>query len=166
MAAGEKHSPRDPDLRLKPSARACLALTLLTACTTTQTRTPDWVEIPAGYRGYLVVQYSDPACPPLERRGEHQVVRIGDDGRACTSEPYELQEGVARDRMFYVYADGQLIELDLEDASLGTMYGGDLHRISGWVFAKPRGNAYADHAIWSCAWSDTACWRVLREARR
>jgi hypothetical protein len=134
--------------------------------TRTPTRTPNWIELPAGYRGYLVVQFSDPSCPPLERRGEYEVIRFGEDGRACTSARYEDQEGVARDRMFYVYPDGQLIELSYQDASLGTMYGGTLHRMSGWVFVAPHGNAYADRAIWSCAWSDTACWRVLRDVAR
>lgn len=134
----------------------------LTGCAPTQARTPNWIEIPAGYRGYLVVQFSEPSCPALERRGEYQVIRFGDDGRACTSELYEDQEGVAVDHTYYVYPDGRLIELGRQDASFGTMYGGSLHRMSGWVFAPPGGNAYTNQAIQTCAWSDTVCWRPLR----
>lgn len=137
----------------------------LVACAPHDTRTPNWIEIPAGYRGALVVQFDDPSCPPLQRRDAYEVIRFGDDGRACTSEAYEDQIGVASDHIFYVDADGHRVEIDNPDAALGTMYAGSLHRMSGWVFVPPHSDPYADHATVSCRWSDVPCWKVLRQPR-
>lgn len=141
-----------------------VALSLLSGCVDHDTRVANWVEIPAGYEGYLVVQFQNPTCPALERRDGYQVIRFGQDGRACASNRFVEQEGVARDHFSYVYADGTLVELRDPDIQFGTMYGGDLYRMSGSVFARPHANPYADKAIATCAWDDIPCWRPLRDA--
>lgn len=140
-------------------AAACVAL-VLASCGIQQTRTPEWIEIPAGYRGYIVLQYSDPGCPALERRDGYEVIRFGGDGRACTSDISE--EGAAKDRLFYVYEDGSRVELNYQDAGFGSMFGGGVHRVFGKVFAVD--DAVAKHALWACQWGDSACWRVLRQS--
>ena len=150
--------------QVRPAFVALLVLLVaasLTACQ--RQRVPNWVEIPAGYRGYLVVQFEDASCPPLERRGDYEVIRFGDDGRACTSNRYSDQEGVAKDRWFYFYSDGHLEELTYNDVNFGTMYGGTLHRMSGSVFAPPGGNSLVNYAIGNCNWADAACWQPLRD---
>ena len=142
---------------------AATVVALVTACSVA-TRTPMWVEIPAGYRGYLVVQMNASSCPPLERRDGYVLVRFDKDGRACTSDSQASQEGAARDRLFYVYEDGRRVELTYEEAGLGTMWGMGIHRMSGWVFAPPGFDSYVSQAIGSCQWEDLPCWRVLRQS--
>ncbi|MGH7862174.1 MAG: DUF6843 domain-containing protein [Candidatus Dormibacteraceae bacterium] len=44
-------------------------------------------EIPAGYQGWVEVQYDNPACPPLKDDGLYLVVTIPVSGHACTSTP-------------------------------------------------------------------------------
>ncbi len=41
-------------------------------------------QIPAGFRGWVKVEYSSPTCSALEDRDGHRVVDIGADGTACT----------------------------------------------------------------------------------
>jgi hypothetical protein len=126
-------------------------------------RTPDLLEIPAGYRGYLVVQFQDASCPALPRRNQYQVIRFGDDGRACASESYAEQEGIANDRYVYVFPDGHSEDLPIrDDVSFGRMYAGSLHRMVGWVYAPPGGDSSVNYVIEHCAWSDNACWKPLR----
>jgi hypothetical protein len=144
-----------------------LAVAVLTGCQ--KQRTPNWIEIPAGYRGYVVVEFSNPSCPALERRGEFEVIRFADDGRACASNRYEEQEGVATDRYFYSHPDGRLTELTYQNVKFGSMSGTvspavrpPLRRMWGSVFAPPGGNATVNYAIQNCAWSDAACWLPLR----
>jgi hypothetical protein len=143
---------------------ALIAVVLLSGCATRDTRIANWVEIPAGYEGYLVVQFQNPGCPPLELRQGYEVIRFGPDGRACASNTYSEQEGVAKDRYFYFYPDGTLVELRYPDVQFGAMYGGNLHRMTGSVFARPHANPYAEQAINTCAWNDLPCWRPLRDA--
>lgn len=138
-------------------------------CSSSRTRVPNWLEIPSGYRGYLVVEFTNPSCPLLERRGEYEVIRFGDDGRACASNRYEEQVGVATDRYFYRDPDGRLTELTYEDVHFGTMYGTvtppngpPINRLTGSVFAPAGGNAIVNYAIRTCAWSDSPCWKPLR----
>jgi len=145
-----------------------LAIALIgTSCS--RTRVPNWLEIPDGYRGYVVVEFSNPSCPSLERRGDYEVIRFGEDGRACASNRYEDQVGVAKDRYFYRHPDGRLTELTNPDVNFGTMYGTvsppigpAITRLTGSVFAPAGGNAIVNYAIQTCAWSDLACWKPLR----
>jgi hypothetical protein len=141
----------------------------MTATGCSNRRVPNWLEIPNGYRGYLVVEFSNPSCPLLERRGEYEVIRFGEDGRACASDRYEDQEGIATDRFFYFHPDGHLTELTYQDVNFGTMYGTvsppngpPITRLTGSVFAPAGGNAIVNYAMRTCAWSDSACWKPLR----
>ena len=61
-------------------------------------------ELPAGYRGWVVIQYEDPACPPLQSKGIYLVIPIPPSGRACTSSPIPL--GWRYTRYEYVSPDG------------------------------------------------------------
>lgn len=42
---------------------------------------------PQGYRGWVVVQYQNPACPPLAKEGMYLVISISASGYGCTSTP-------------------------------------------------------------------------------
>lgn len=46
---------------------------------------PTVYELPSGYRGWLQIYYEDATCPPNPTRGVYQVMRVGTDGRGCTS---------------------------------------------------------------------------------
>ena len=73
-----------------------LALATATACQQAQLQAPFasqppaqlplQLEIPDGYRGYVVLQYALASCAILPRRDGYTVIRFADDGRACTSE--------------------------------------------------------------------------------
>ena len=43
-------------------------------------------EIPAEYKGWIVMQFDNPTCAPLERDGLFWVIRVGDKGGMCTSD--------------------------------------------------------------------------------
>jgi hypothetical protein len=61
-------------------------------------------ELPAKFRGWVVVQTENPSCAPSERNGLFLVVRVNALGNACTSAktPY----GWHYERFIYVGADG------------------------------------------------------------
>jgi hypothetical protein len=120
---------------------------------------PLQLEIPQGYRGYVVLQYALPSCAALPRRDGYEVIRFGDDGRACTSE--RDVKTTLRDRAYYVDATGaptdELIGFDVtfEQRQEGT------HRIIGTVFAVAP-DAIVIRAIDQCRWEDAKCWEGLR----
>ena len=47
---------------------------------------PVQVELPKGYRGWVVVKCEDPSCPRLGRRGLFLMISISASGQGCTSE--------------------------------------------------------------------------------
>src|SRR5579864_4078528 len=47
---------------------------------------PIQVELPQGYRGWVVVKYEDPSCPHLGRRGLFLMISISSSGQGCTSD--------------------------------------------------------------------------------
>lgn len=61
-------------------------------------------EIPAGYRGWIVVQFEEPTCPPLRSGWMYLVIVVTPSGRACTSSPVLL--GWRYHRSDYVNQDG------------------------------------------------------------
>jgi hypothetical protein len=117
------------------------------------------LEIPDGYRGYVVLQYALASCPVLPRRGGYTVIRFADDGRACTSET--TVQTTLKDTAFYVAGSGEptgeLIGFDVsfEQRQEAT------HRIIGTVFAVAP-DPFVIHAIDQCRWEDTKCWEGLR----
>jgi hypothetical protein len=42
-------------------------------------------EIPAGYQGWVLVQFDETSCPPPRAEGIFEVLVVGADGRACVS---------------------------------------------------------------------------------
>jgi len=120
---------------------------------------PLQLEIPDGYRGYVVLQYALGACPVLPRRDGYTVIRFADDGRACTSET--TVKTTLKDRAYYIAANGEhtgeLIgfDVDFEQRQEGT------HRIIGTVFAVAP-DPFVIQAIDQCRWEDAKCWEGLR----
>jgi len=120
---------------------------------------PLQLEIPDGYRGYVVLQYALGSCPVLPRREGYTVIRFGDDGRACTSET--TVESTLKDRAYYVATSGE---------HTGELLGFDVsfvqrqeatHRIIGTVFAIAP-DPFVVKAIDLCRWEDAKCWVGLR----
>jgi hypothetical protein len=62
-------------------AGSCLAVVVATHLISR----PERWEIPAGYRGWLVLRYNQSGCPPLPTQGLTQVIRFDLAGQACTS---------------------------------------------------------------------------------
>jgi hypothetical protein len=120
---------------------------------------PLQLEIPDGYRGYVVLQYALSSCPVLPRRDGYTVIRFGDDGRACTSET--TVETTLRDRAYYVVSNGEHtdellgFDVDFEQRQEAT------HRIIGTVFAVAP-DPIVIRAIDHCGWEDAKCWEGLR----
>jgi hypothetical protein len=120
---------------------------------------PLQLEIPDGYRGYVVLQYALGSCPVLPRRDGHTVIRFGADGRACTSEA--TVDATLRDTAFYIAPSGEhtgeLIGFDVsfEQRQDST------HRIIGTVFAVAP-DPFVIRAIDQCRWEDAKCWEGLR----
>jgi hypothetical protein len=67
-----------------------------------QDRPPFVYEIPAGYKGWVSVQFYRPDCPELPTEGEKLVVRVPPNGRLCSGTP--LGFGDAADEYYYVDA--------------------------------------------------------------
>jgi hypothetical protein len=74
-------------------------------------------EIPSGYKGWIFIQFQDPACPPLLTKGIFRVVKILPGGRACTSG--SGPEGTYFVRFEYVYPDGTRRKLSSSTSSGG-----------------------------------------------
>ena len=120
---------------------------------------PLQLEIPDGYRGYVVLQYALATCTVLPRRGGFTVIRFGEDGRACTSET--TVETTLKDTAFYTAPSGEhtgeLIGFDVnfEQRQAAT------HRIIGTVFAVAP-DPLVLQAIDQCRWEDAKCWEGIR----
>ncbi len=64
-------------------------------------------ELPDRYRGWVVIEYYNPACPPLESKGIFHVVRIPSSGRVCISGPLQDDDGAWRLPLYeYAMSDG------------------------------------------------------------
>lgn len=67
-------------------------------------------ELPPGYKGWVVLRYLDASCKWIERRGLFLVIKVPQDGKACTSDflarrwRYNLFE--------YVHADGSRTKVE------------------------------------------------------
>src|SRR5438445_5309840 len=54
---------------------------------------PIFYKFPSDYRGWVVVEYANPSCPPLTSiRGINQVVEVPPSGRLCTSSPKPIPD--------------------------------------------------------------------------
>jgi hypothetical protein len=57
------------------------------------------------YRGWVVVEYERPECPPLLTKAMHLVIDVPPSGHACTSSP--IPKGWRYERYEYVLPDGR-----------------------------------------------------------
>jgi hypothetical protein len=70
-------------------------------------------EIPADYRGWVVLEWENPECPKLPSRGLSRIIPVDATGYACTSNrPEDVPSGY---RTFFVYPDGHREELRAQD---------------------------------------------------
>jgi hypothetical protein len=68
-------------------------------------RPPFIYEIPAGYKGWVSVQFFRPDCPEMATEGEKVVVKIPANGSLCTGTPMGF--GDVQDEFYYVDAAGK-----------------------------------------------------------
>lgn len=120
---------------------------------------PLQLEIPDGYRGYVVLQYALGSCPLLPRREGYTVIRFGDDGRACTSET--TVETTLQDRAYYVAPSGERQGEPINFAVTFEQRQETTRRIIGTVFAIAP-DRFVIIAIDQCRWEDAKCWEGLR----
>lgn len=67
---------------------------------------PTRYELPDGYRGWVVIEYRNPDCPPIRTSGIYLILEIPHSGHVCTSDP--LPDNSWRlTRYEYVRADGK-----------------------------------------------------------
>ena len=83
---------------MRSSCLALLLVFLLVGCE--KKRTPCTYEIPEGFTGWVQIAFGRTNCPPLSKKDEKLVFKIGSDGRFCTSSPPEY--GWAKDAYYYV----------------------------------------------------------------
>ena len=127
--------------------------------TATPAQLPLQLEIPDGYRGYVVLQYALASCALLPRRDGYTVIRFGNDGRACTSET--TVETTLRDRAYYVGPGGEHTDDNIIFAVSFELRQVATNRIIGTVFAVDP-DAFVIQAIDQCRWEDARCWEGLR----
>ena len=87
---------------------ACPALVVLVSLGQVLFFQPTRWEVDGGHRGWVLVRYEDPSCPPSVRDGRTHVIAVDAHGRGCTSEP--LPDGWYADHIS-VGADGNRVEL-------------------------------------------------------
>lgn len=72
-------------------------------------------ELRPGYRGWVVVRYEDPACPPTRTQGIYLVIAVSASGRGCT--PRSSSKGWVYYRAEYVRPDGTRAKAPLQPIS-------------------------------------------------
>jgi hypothetical protein len=86
-------------------ARMLLLMTVLVVGGCQNPKRPPFIfEIPAGYRGWVTVQFFRPDCPEMATEGEKVVVKIPANGDLCTGTPMGF--GDVQDEFYYVDASG------------------------------------------------------------
>jgi Family of unknown function (DUF6843) len=70
-------------------------------------------EIPGGFKGWFVVQFEEPACPPLRSQGLFLVVSVLPSGNVCTST--SNPDGLVYYKFEYVFPDGKRERLRWND---------------------------------------------------
>lgn len=68
------------------------------------TRPPFIFEIPAGYKGWVSVQFYRPDCPEMPMEGDKILIKLPADGKLCSGTA--LGFGKAADEYYYVDAAG------------------------------------------------------------
>ena len=83
---------------MRPPLVSLVLVLALTGCE--KTRTASVFEIPEGFTGWVLIEFGRTNCPPVAKRDGKVVLKIGGDGRCCTSSALEF--GWAKDAYFYV----------------------------------------------------------------
>ena len=83
---------------MKAAILGLLCVTLLSACW--QRRTACVYELPAGFSGWVLIEFERPDAPPVSKKDGKLIFRIGSDGRLATSSSPEF--GVATDEYYFV----------------------------------------------------------------
>ena len=68
-------------------------------------------ELPSDYRGWILVEFSEPSCPPLATRGLYLVMSIPSSGQTCTSTA--MTPGWRYWRAEYIRPDGTREKTDM-----------------------------------------------------
>jgi hypothetical protein len=63
-------------------------------------------ELPDGYKGWVVIEYYNSACPPLESKGIFHVVKVPSSGRVCMSGLLQDEDSWRLPLYEYVRSDG------------------------------------------------------------
>jgi hypothetical protein len=72
-------------------------------------RGPIWIKLPKEYKGWVVIQYEDSSCPPLEKKGGYVFIPISSKGFGCVS--YPILPGFRKWKYDYETADGKHLDL-------------------------------------------------------
>ena len=78
-------------------------------------RRPVMYKIADNYKGWAVVKYDDPSCPPLQRRNVFVVIPISPSGRGCTSSPLQTGWRIT----LYEYINGEKVIRRLHQSGWG-----------------------------------------------
>jgi len=109
-------------------------ISLLPGCS----RLPYVFEIPEGYIGWVRVQFDIRDCPKLLKRDGKLILRIGNDGRLCTSSVLEI--GAPFDEYYYVGKSAtRLSQTELHGG--GMIWGGGVDTIT-WGTNKEVSRAF------------------------
>lgn len=66
-------------------------------------RRPVMYQIANNYKGWAIVKYDDPSCPPLQHQSVFVVIPISPSGSGCTSGPLQVGWRIT----LYEYVSGQ-----------------------------------------------------------
>lgn len=105
---------------------------LLLACS--EKRTPVAYLIPAGYRGWVEIDFERPDCPSIPLEKGKLEFQISTEGTSCTSS--EFEKGWARDEYYSVGASRT--RLGLTGWSEGGDIWGGMYRVEESVGLPPR----------------------------
>jgi hypothetical protein len=104
---------------MRPAQAACALLALAAlACAPAPSRghhvAPTRYDIPAGFTGWVTVEYGVAGAPPLPVEQGTRVITVPASGRVVTSTPQDL--GIVHNEFFFVAPDGtrtEIVDADL-----------------------------------------------------
>ena len=106
----------DSQLILHARRAFLVLLIVLAACT----RPSEVYEIPGGYTGWVEIRYTAQCKDKLPTRFYTRTIQVPTSGRMCVNSAFN--EGMGRDRFYYVYPDGRRVELHEETPRTGMIW--------------------------------------------
>jgi hypothetical protein len=73
--------------------------------------------IPAGFTGWVTIEFAVAGAPPLPRAGDARVITVPPDGTLRTASAQEL--GIVEHRFWFVDAEGTRMPIDEPEAHYG-----------------------------------------------